>query len=572
MRFLGTFDVSGMVKLASLWVLPFAHEDLAIVTGAYIIVHHMMPTSLVVLSIYGGIVASDFALYGLGAGARRLPWLSRFADARVRRFGATLKRNIFGLVALCRFIPGVVFVAFIACGWMRVPFGRFTIASLVVSAAYLPLMLYLATAFGGAADDYLGFLAWPLLLSILFTFEYVRRRILNFDLTAFAATRRQRSAVVTGAWIDHAGLPAMAGAARKVARAEHIPPVLFYVPLVLHWIWLGLRHRCLTLPSAANPAIITGGMWGESKSAYFEALSAGERQAVAEYVVIRRANESSSAVGDLERALRYIADAGLDFPLVAKPDIGWHGYGVRRLAGRADLYAYLDAFPAGSKLILQRLVPHAGEAAILYARMPGEQRGRLLSFALRYFPHVVGDGISTVAELIAADPRARWKSQLHLGRDQSHQGVDPSELVRIPACGEIVRIAMIGNQRAGGLYRDANDRITDAMENRFDTIARSMRDFHYGRFDIRFASLGALLRGEDFSIVEINGIGGEAIDVWDPALTVREAYRRLFEHQRLLFAIGAANRARGFAPDRTADFIGHLVRQTQLIQRYPPSN
>ena len=45
-----------------------------------------------------------------------------------------------------------------------------------------------------------------------------------------------------------------------------------------------------------------------------------------------------------------------------------------------------------------------------------------------------------------------------------------------------------------------------------------MPEFHYGRFDLRFESIEALMRGESFSIVEIIGIGGEAIDCWDPRL------------------------------------------------------
>ena len=136
-----TLDLSWFAKITSLMVLPFAHEDLAIILGGYIIVNDLMPVSLVALSIYGGMVASDFALYGIGAAARHVPWLSRYAvDHRVHRFSDTLKRNVFGLVAFCRVVPGVVFVAFVACGWARVPLARFTAASLIISALYLPLM------------------------------------------------------------------------------------------------------------------------------------------------------------------------------------------------------------------------------------------------------------------------------------------------------------------------------------------------------------------------------------------------------------------------------------------------
>jgi hypothetical protein len=135
----------------------------------------------------------------------------------------------------------------------------------------------------------------------------------------------------------------------------------------------------------------------------------------------------------------------------------------------------------------------------------------------------------------------------------------------------VVRIALIGNQRAGALYRDGRRHITTALEARFDTIARPMTEFHYGRFDLRFESLEAFMRGEEFSIMEINGIGGEAIDCWDPRLADRQVYRRLADQQRLLFLIGERNRARGFHPTAIGDFVSGLIRQTQLIRRYPAS-
>src|ERR1700751_843567 len=161
---LAGFDLASLVRLVSLVALPFAHEDLAIVLGAYIVVNDLMPTGLVVASIYGGMVVSDFALYGIGAGARGLPWLQKHGvDDRVRVFGAVLRRNLFALVALCRFIPGFVFVAFVACGWARVSLARFTAASLTVSAVYLAVMLYLVATFGDALDDHIGLWTWPLL-------------------------------------------------------------------------------------------------------------------------------------------------------------------------------------------------------------------------------------------------------------------------------------------------------------------------------------------------------------------------------------------------------------------------
>jgi membrane protein DedA with SNARE-associated domain len=171
-----------VAQLFALLVLPFAHEDIAILFGAYLIVNEIMPAGLVALCIYGGMVASDFVLYAIGAGARHLPWLRRLAvNERVRGFAETLQRNLFGLMALCRVVPGVAFIVLIACGWARVPLARFAVASVVASALYLPLMLYLVIVFGDALNDRVGWWAWPTLVAALAAVDFVRRRVFDFQ-------------------------------------------------------------------------------------------------------------------------------------------------------------------------------------------------------------------------------------------------------------------------------------------------------------------------------------------------------------------------------------------------------
>ena len=563
-------DFASLLQLVSLVALPFAHEDLAIVLGAYILVNDLMPAGLVVAGLYSGIVVSDFALYGIGFGARRLPWLRRHAvDDRVRGFGDALKRNLFALVALCRFVPGLVFVACVACGWGRVSLARFTVASLLVSALYLPMMLYLVVVFGDALDDHIGLWAWPFLLAGLGLAAFARGRILAFHGAAGSSEQTAGGPRLNGDGL--ASLPSLAGLSRRIGPAELIPPLLFKIPLMLHWLMLGLRYRSLTLPSAANPHLTTGGMWGESKSECLRAVSDPRLASIAEFVVLRRRAEASTLNLDHARALRLMADAGLQFPVVAKPDIGRHGFGVRLVEDAAALKDYLEKFPAGAKLILQRYVALAGEAAVLYGGVPGHG-GRILSVTLRYFPHVVGDGAATLRELIGRDPRTRRRARLHLGLDQSHLGCARGALDGVPARGEPVRLALIASRRAAALYRDASACITPALEARLAAVFASMPEFHYGQLDLRFQSIEKLGCGEGFAIVGIKGVGSELIDVWDPSLSVAQAYRRMFARQRLLFAIGAANRARGFEPAELGELFGRLAQQTDLIQRYPASS
>ena len=562
---LAGFDLASLARLVSLVALPFAHEDLAIVLGAYIVVNDLMPTGLVVASIYGGMVVSDFALYGIGAGARRVPWLQKHAvDDRVRSFGDVLKRNLFALVALCRFIPGFVFVALVACGWARVSLARFTAASLMVSAAYLAVMLYLVETFGDALDDHIGLWTWPLLLVLLGVGAFARSRILAFGGTAAAEETAPPMTTAGAAALD----PPLLG--RPLAPAERLPPLVVRIPLVLHWVWLALRHRGLALPCLANPGLATGGPWGEAKSECLRAVPAEARGTIADFVVMRRRADPSTLNFDHARALRLAADAGLRFPLVAKPDIGRHGHGVRLVEDAAALRRYLEKFPGGAKLILQRYVPWAGEAVVHYARMPGED-GRILSLTLRSGPHVIGDGAATVRELVARDRRLRRHAALFLGHDPSHLGHDRAALERVPDEGEPVRLSLIGSARVGARRCDGSDLVTPPLAARIASIVDGMPEVHYSRLTLRFGSREGLSRG-DVVVLDIGGIGGDVDDAWDPSLSLREAWRRRLARQRLLFAIGAHNRARGFEPPEAGDFLGRLVQETDLLHRYPASS
>src|SRR5215831_6024945 len=62
---LSAHDYSWLAQFFSLLFLPFAHEDLAIILGAYVVVNDIMPVGLVALCIYGGMVASDLPCTGL---------------------------------------------------------------------------------------------------------------------------------------------------------------------------------------------------------------------------------------------------------------------------------------------------------------------------------------------------------------------------------------------------------------------------------------------------------------------------------------------------------------------------
>lgn len=349
-------------------------------------------------------------------------------------------------------------------------------------------------------------------------------------------------------------------AASPVGRLERLPKWLNLVPMVVQWFWLSARYGSATLPSAANPALTCGGLVGDGKLEYFAIMGSHARALTAPYTYIDNEGPQS-----LEAALGAMRSAGLAFPIIAKPNLGWCGFGVRLVRDRDELLDYLAAYPLGERVVIQHFVTFEGEAGLYYERLPGEERGRITGILLRSFPRVVGDGVRSIAQLMAADLRLA-----RLGRDGLSEPCCDTAVV--PKAGEVVRVSTIGSTRVGGLYRDGSAMITGELTDAVDAIARDMADFHVGRFDVRYESVGALRAGRGFSIIEVNGAGSEAVHAWDPRFTLRQAYGIVFAKQRRIFEIGAAMRREGYPAASARSLIHHYLRQQRLIRRYPRSN
>jgi hypothetical protein len=357
----------------------------------------------------------------------------------------------------------------------------------------------------------------------------------------------------------HAGMPPLEDAP-PLSFYEFLSPRLFYLPVWAWVAWLALRHGGLRLPLVANPSFPAGGLVGESKTAVLDLVGPAGRPWFAPHTHLVRGR--GAVAGDVALALARAEAAGIGFPMVAKPDLGCRGAGVRPVADEAELAAYLEAFPGGARVVVQELVPHQAEAGVFWVRLPGEERGRIISLTLKYFPHVVGDGATSLEGLIRADPRAGQLAHLYLGRHRAR-------LHEILPAGQAFRLAFAGSHSRGAIFRDGTAWVTEAMEARFGAIAASIPEFWFGRFDVRFETIEALRAGEGFRVVEVNGAGAEATHIWDSRMALTDAYRSLFRQWSLLWEVGARNRARGFRPEPAGDFWRRWRTEKRLIAIYP---
>jgi len=306
---------------------------------------------------------------------------------------------------------------------------------------------------------------------------------------------------------------------------EYWPFGIIQFPFFLYWLWLSLKARSLMFFSASNPRIPTGGMFGESKFEILQSIPSG--------VIAKSALMPATATR--EDVLARMRDLQLAFPVIFKPDIGERGWMVKRINSEKDVDNYLSVIR--TNFIMQELIDLPLEFGVFYRRYPNEPSGTVTSIVMKEMLTIIGDGYSTFEELIMANERARL--QWHVLKEKYRD-----RLNTVLREGERVELVSIGNHCLGTKFLDGNHLITDELCASFDRISRQIPDFHFGRYDLRAASLRDLARGR-VKILELNGCGAEPAHIYDPANTLAGAMMAMYRHWRDLYRISMENHRRG---------------------------
>ncbi len=346
----------------------------------------------------------------------------------------------------------------------------------------------------------------------------------------------------------------LVGRLNRLFRWEFWPPYLFYPPVIAYIAYLGLRFRSLTLFTAVNPAMPAGGFVGESKHEILEHLkSAGS------FVPLSILLREGTPEERLQQAEAFMQRLQLSFPIVVKPDAGQRGSGVVVVRSSHQLRQYLSR--ASFSTIVQEYVS-GREFGVFYVRHPDDKQGRVFSVTEKRMPVVIGDGSRTLEELILADDRAVCMADFYLrkNKQQAHE---------VPSSGEGVQLVEIGAHCRGSIFLDGNHAITPALEKTIDRIANAFDGFFFGRFDIRVPTVEDFMAGQNLRVIELNGVTSEATHIYDPKLSLFDAYRVLFEQWRIAFKIGGLNRARGTRPNSVKDLLKATREYRHLAQDYP---
>lgn len=523
---------SAVWQLGALFLLSWLSEDAAVLGGAISAATGSLPLVPCFLTCSAGLWSGDLLLFMVArTGGRPLTerlfgrnpaWFSK-----MRRSEDWFARRGVPALIISRFVPGLRLTTFLAAGFLRMNALLFALVTGVMSIFWTLLAFVLVRLLGKAAPE------------------------------AFQALRGHLGVIVAVTLLIVGAIRFLPLLVRRITRWEFWPAWVFYLPVAFHYLRLSARHGGITLPSAANPGMVTGGLIGDSKNQSLAEIAASFPEHVALTLALPYGEDRRVILRDAVESGRF------SLPFVLKPDLGQRGGGFRLIRTIAEAESYAVSFPA--TLLMQEYLPGPFEAGVFHYRHPDEVAGRILAITWKEFPTVTGDGRRNLKQLIQNDPRAALISGIYLRRFSER-------LDEIPADGEQLRLVEAGNHCQGCIFRDGTHLITPALAERFDAISRSMKGFFIGRYDVRFPKTAAFARGEDFKILEVNGAGAEATAAYDPEKSLAEAYRLIFRQWDLVFEIAAANRARGHRPNSIGTILSEWKQYSAQSRFHPPTH
>jgi hypothetical protein len=313
----------------------------------------------------------------------------------------------------------------------------------------------------------------------------------------------------------------------KLFNREYWSTTTIYFFLYPVWVFLSLRARSFFFFAASNPSIKNGGFLCESKKDIITIIPPQYHPPTAFF--------SLPANGGI--VVQELKRAGLQFPLIGKPNVGGRGRGVKILCNEQDVinythHAYLDFH-------IQEFVPWKNEVGIFYVRYPGSTKGMITGIVQKEFLSVTGDGKHSIRALLQKNKRAL----MYL---PSLENIHGNRLNKVLPKGEKMVVSPYGNHARGSKFVDVSHLTDEALTNIIDNVCKQIPDFYFGRLDIRYDTWEALKQGKNFAIIEVNGAGAEPTHIYDPGRSIFFAWKEIVRHWVILNRISRMNHKKGY--------------------------
>lgn len=263
---------------------------------------------------------------------------------------------------------------------------------------------------------------------------------------------------------------------------------------------------------------------------------------------------------DFDQVVSLLENSKIQFPFIAKPDIGLRGSAVKKIHTTGELESYHNK--ANFDYLLQDLIPFENEVGIFYVRFPHEEKGRITGIVGKEYLILVGDGTSTMTDLIKANPRF----ELQLDALQREYGNELNEVLEI---GGKRNLVPYGNHARGAKFIDVSSKISPKLNEVFNEICLQIPEFYFGRMDVMYSNWDDLEQGKNFALVEVNGAASEPTHIYDPKHSLFFAWKELARHIRYMYKISVANHKRGFPylshKEGMKEYRLHLEQSNKIV-------
>ncbi|MTI41307.1 hypothetical protein [Fulvivirga lutimaris] len=306
---------------------------------------------------------------------------------------------------------------------------------------------------------------------------------------------------------------------------EYWPFLAVYWPVFIYWLWLSLRARSLFYFTASNPGIENGGMLGESKIKILDEI---DDSLIPKTIYIKKD-------APIKEVALQVQESFKKYPIICKPDVGERGWKVEKIKSDKELEVYNQNIAVD--YIIQEFLTEPMEMGVFYYRYPSESKGIVSSVVIKEMLTLVGNGKSSIEELILANDRAKlqWNTLKVRYQNQLNNILEQDQKMELVA---------IGNHSRGTKFLSGNHLINQKLIDAFDQISKQLKGFYFGRFDIKVQSVDDLYDGK-IKIMELNGAGSEPAHIYHPGSSLWSAYKAIFHHWKVLFKISVANHKLG---------------------------
>ncbi|MGK0309015.1 MAG: hypothetical protein ACI8RP_001983 [Urechidicola sp.] len=210
---------------------------------------------------------------------------------------------------------------------------------------------------------------------------------------------------------------------------------------------------------------------------------------------------------------------------------------VQKINTEIELKKYLKKYPLN--IIIQEFIKYKNECGIFYYRLANEKTGHITSITLKKFLSIIGDGKSTLSELILNDERASIYYDIF-------KDIHRRELNLIPKKNKEVLLSSIGNHSKGTQFKNGNGLISDELTTIIQEIEQHIEGWNYGRLDIKYDTFDKVLSDKKFKILEINGIISEPTHVFDASTySYFDALKAIRKHWKILYNVSTTNHELG---------------------------